>query len=246
MSIIGGRAHTMEQIHEIGNLGYPFAEFSLNDPEEVKKQFEDVLRLKKIYSLELLAHYPNEDNPFDVKVLKKRFIPRMKRLFDLSEGLGVTKGTFHFWIDTRWATDRLISAKIELVSEMVSYATTKGITLCIENLSERYNSFSRAFDAVPDLKMTLDIGHAQLLSSENTSFGFIEHCFERIAHIHVHDNHGGTSVKDDLHLPLGEGVVNYPDIFALLREKGYNSTITMEIKTIDMPRTKAEIERYGL
>ncbi len=244
MPIIGGRAHTIKQIHEIGNLGYPFAELSLYDPEEVKGQLEDILRLKKTYNMEFMAHYPNEGNPFDAKVLKKRFIPKMKSLFDLSERLGITKGTFHFWIDKRWAKDELISAKIELISEMVDHAMARGIILCIENLSERYDSFARAFEAVPGLRMTLDIGHGQLLSRKNTSVGFINNTFKRIAHVHVHDNHGGTSVKDDLHLPLGEGVVNYPDIFCLLKQRGYNSTITMEVRTIDMPRTKAEIERY--
>ncbi|MEA3221711.1 MAG: sugar phosphate isomerase/epimerase family protein [Thermodesulfobacteriota bacterium] len=244
MPIIGGRAHTIEQLHEIGNLGYPFAELSLYEPEEVKEQIEDILRLKKAYNIELMAHYPNEGNPFDATILKKRFIPKMKTLFDLSEEIGITKSTFHFWIDKRWAKEELISAKIELVSEMVDHAKSRGITLCIENLSERHDSFARAFDAVPGLRMTLDIGHGQLLSSENTSFGFINNSFKRIAHVHVHDNQGGTSVKDDLHLPLGEGKVNYPDIFTLLKEKGYNSTITMEVSPVDMPRTKAEIERY--
>jgi sugar phosphate isomerase/epimerase len=38
--------------------------------------------------------------------------------------------------------------------------------------------------------------------------------------------------------------VDYPRIFSMLREKGYDSTLTMEIKPVDMPGTKAEIEKY--
>ena len=97
------------------------------------------------------------------------------------------------------------------------------------------------FDKVPDLKMTLDIGHSQLLSRENTSFGFIENCFSRIEHVHVHDNRGGKSPKDDIHLPLGEGIVDYRRILALLKEKGYESTMTMEVKLADMEKTKDAI-----
>lgn len=92
--------------------------------------------------------------------------------------------------------------------------------------------------------MTLDIGHAQLLAEENTSFDFIKHLSHKIAHIHVHDNLGGTNVKDDLHLPLGEGVVDYPKIFSMLKDKGYDSTITMEVSPDHMPGTKALIEQY--
>jgi sugar phosphate isomerase/epimerase len=124
----------------------------------------------------------------------------------------------------------------------VDYGNEYGITICIENLSERTESFGPAFDAIPDLRMTLDIGHAQLLAQHNTSFRFIENHFSRIEHLHVHDNRGGTSVKDDLHLPLGDGVVDYPAIIASLMKRGYDSTITMEVKPRDMSRTRQALE----
>jgi sugar phosphate isomerase/epimerase len=242
--MIGGRAHSIEQIQQVGTLGYPYAEISLLDPQEVASQLEEMVKLKTHYKISYLAHYPNEGNPFDIKGLKELFVPKMKELLDLSAQLDIHKGTMHFWIDKRWAPPGLISQKIDLLKDMVSYAEDKNIVLCIENLSERYESFIEAFDAVNALRMTLDIGHAQLLASENTSFKFIEHLFDKIAHVHVHDNHGGTGVKDDLHLALGDGIVDYPKILNLLRQKGYCSTITMEVKSIDMQRTKEAIEKH--
>jgi sugar phosphate isomerase/epimerase len=240
---IGGRAHTIEEIHEVGKLGYPFMEISLDDPVTVADWIPQLLEIKDTYGVSYLAHYPNEDNPFDVEVLKNKFLPRIKTLMDLSKQLDITKATLHFWIDQRWAPPNLIPGKLELLSRIVSYGAEYGVTVCIENLSERADSFQRAFDAIPDLKMTLDIGHDQLLSSKNTSHRFIENHFLRIAHIHVHDNHGGTSVKDDLHLALGDGVVDYPAIISSLLNKGYDSTITMEVKSKDMPRTRQALER---
>lgn len=241
MFIIGGRAHSIEQIHEVGKLGYPFAEISLYVPEDVERDLDELLRLKTFYGITYLAHYPNEDNTFDAKILEERFVPRMKRLFDLSRALGVTKGTFHFWMDERYVSHEGTARKIELASEMVASARNAGIVLCIENLSERYYHFMPMFDRVPDLRMTLDIGHGQFLSRENTSFGFIENCFSRIEHVHVHDNRGGKSPKDDIHLPLGEGIVDYRRIFGLLAQKGYESTMTMEVKPADMAKTKDAI-----
>ena len=242
--IIGGRAHSIEQIHEVGALGYPYAEISLLDPDLSEPEIEELVKLKKVYGMSYMVHYPNEGNPVDVKTLKEQFVPKMKRLFDLSARLDIRKGTIHFWIDKRWASAGLISRKIDLVKDMVSYAGQRDIVLCIENLTERYDSFRQAFDAIDDLRMTLDIGHAQLLASENTSFKFIEHVFEKIAHVHVHDNHGGTSVKDDVHLCLGEGIVDYPKILTRLKEKGYASTITMEVKPSDMTRTRQAMQPY--
>ncbi len=244
MVIIGGRAHNLAQIHEVGRLGYPYAEISLNDPDEVEQQIPELLRLKDTYGISFLAHYPNEDNPFDAGVLRRQFLPKIKRLLELSHRLDISKGTIHFWIDRRWAPPGLIPEKIVLLGEMAAYAEDQGTVLCIENLTERYDSFMDAFDAVEALRMTLDIGHAQLLSRENTSFRFIEHVFEKIAHVHVHDNRGGTSVKDDLHLALGEGIVDYPAILSRLKERGYSSTITMEVKPVDMPRTREALDRY--
>jgi len=230
MAIIGGRAHNLELVHEVAKLGYPFAEISLYDADEMHRLADDFLALKEKYGIYYLAHYPNEGNPFDAKALEENFVPKMKKLIDVSHELGIEKGTIHFWMDKRWAEPTLLSAKLGMLAEMVAAASDKGVTLCIENLTEQHESFAAACDAMPDLRMTLDIGHAELLSSENTSFNFIRHLFDKIEHLHVHDNHGGKSVKDDLHLPLGEGKVDYPRIFSMLNEKGYRHTVTMEFQ----------------
>jgi len=241
---IGGRAHTLKELGEVIALGYPFAEISLNDPLKVEGRLEELLRIREASGIDYLAHYPNEDHPTDPVILKNRFLPRMERLLELSRRLGIRKGTLHFWMDRRWIAPETATEKTRLLGEMVSRAGTAGITLCLENLSERHDSFAPLFEAIPDLRMTLDIGHGELLSHENTSFGFIEHCFDRIAHVHVHDNRGGTSVKDDLHLPPGEGVVDFPRIFALLKGKTYRSTITMEVKPGDMPAARQRILQF--
>jgi len=244
MAIIGGRAHSMEEIPAIGKLGCPYAEISLYAPHQVADDLDQLIKLKKEYGISYLAHFPNEGNPVDFVNLKENFVPKMKKLLELSVELGVTKGTFHFWIDRRWIVPDVVEQKIELILDMVRAAKRLGIVLCLENLSEPYQDFERAFQFVPDLRMTLDIGHAQLLTQENTSFGFINHYFSRIAHLHVHDNRGGMSVKDDLHLPLGEGIVDYPAIFTLLKQKVYASTITMEVKLPLMEKTREEILKY--
>ena len=242
MIIIGGRAHTIDELLEVSKLGYPFVEISLNDPATVTGWIPQLREIKDKYGISFLAHYPNEDNPLDVNVLRNKFLPRIKNLMELSRKLDITKATIHFWIDQRWLPANLIPGKLELLSRIVDYGNEYGIIVCIENLSERAESFGSAFEAIPDLRMTLDIGHAQLLAKQNTSFRFIEDHFSRIAHLHVHDNRGGTSVKNDLHLPLGEGIVDYTAIITSLIKKGYDSTITMEVKPGDMSRTRKSLE----
>ncbi|MBN2298049.1 MAG: sugar phosphate isomerase/epimerase [Deltaproteobacteria bacterium] len=244
MIIIGARAHTLEEIDEVGRMGYPYAEISLDDPDEIEDQLPDLLRLQESYGIAYIAHYPNEGNPFDVDGLKIGFVPKIKRLIDMSARLDIHKATIHFWMDRRWAPPELVEQKIGLLKAMVAHAKDRDIVLCIENLSERFESFAPAFETIEDLRMTLDIGHGQLLSKVNTSIGFIENVFERIAHVHVHDNWGGTGVRDDLHLGLGQGIIDYPGILSLLCGKGYDATITMEVKPADMLQTSRLLQQY--
>lgn len=244
MITIGGRAHTIEEIKKVGKLGYPFAEINIDDPDRIKAELKILKKLKIEYGMYFLAHFPNEGNPNDLKNLRENFLPKIKQLITLSTDLGIDKGTMHFWMDKRWTEDSVIAAKTDMLAELVAFATTQQLVLCLENLSASYVSFSTFFDAIPDLKMTMDIGHGELLSKENTAFGFMNNVFSKIEHVHVHDNRGGTSVKDDLHLALGDGIVDYPRILTTLKEKGYQSTITLEVKPEDMPRSLKEVEAY--
>ena len=244
MITIGGRAHTLEEIRQVCELNYPFVEINLDDPVKIQAQLDSLLAIKKKYGIQYLAHYPNEGNPADLNALETVFVPKVKRLIEFSPLLGIKKGTIHFWMDKRWASETVISEKISMLSQLVDHGEKFNLQLCLENLTARHDSFSRVFTQIPKLKMTMDIGHGQLLSKENTAFGFMAHVFEKIEHIHVHDNLGGTGVKDDLHLPLGQGIVDYPKILSILVEKGYDSTITMEVKSDQMANTKKCMDPY--
>ncbi len=246
MFTIGGRAHTFNEIIKVCDLGYPYVEINFNDPNEIKSILNPLLDIKKKYNVYFLAHFPNEGNPSDLDHLKNNFLPKIKKLIELCPRLGIKKATIHFWMDKRmeWASEKIITQKLILLSTLVAHAKKFDVTLCLENLSCRYDSFERFFNEIPDLRMTMDIGHAQLLTKENTCFGFMEHLFEKIANIHVHDNLGGNKVTDDLHLSLGEGIVDFPNIFSTLKKKGYQSTMTMEVKPNKMKKTQTIIQQY--
>jgi sugar phosphate isomerase/epimerase len=78
--------------------------------------------------------------------------------------------------------------------------------------------------------LTLDLGHGQLLTTENTSHGLIKNYPERIRHIHLHDNRGGNSPQDDLHLPVGQGTIRFSRIMIALKQMGYERTMTLELR----------------
>jgi sugar phosphate isomerase/epimerase len=53
---------------------------------------------------------------------------------------------------------------------------------------------------------------------------------DRIRHIHIHDNRGGQSPREDLHLPPGEGFIEFEPILAKLTQIGHAGTMTLELK----------------
>ncbi len=120
--------------------------------------------------------------------------------------------------------------KRSFLTAICAYASENGVLIGLENLSETAADLGPVLEAVPDLGLTLDIGHGQLLASTNTSFDIIERLSASIKHIHVHDNRGGRGVKDDLHLPIGEGIIDFQKIFGALMNKGYNGTVTLELE----------------
>jgi hypothetical protein len=57
---------------------------------------------------------------------------------------------------------------------------------------------------------------------------FINKFKGKIKHIHLHDNDG----NDDLHIPMGTGMINWEELVSLLK-KYYDGTITLEIFSRD-------------
>jgi sugar phosphate isomerase/epimerase len=103
----------------------------------------------------------------------------------------------------------------------------------IENLPGDCNSaeqLAELLDPLTELKLHLDIGHANLQVPENTTEQILEAYGARLRHVHLHDNRGGHA---DLHLPLGAGTVDLPRMVRALQRCGYDGTITLEVFTPD-------------
>ena len=103
----------------------------------------------------------------------------------------------------------------------------------LENVPGRVNSVTQRapiFDAVPEAALHLDIGHSNLSVASNTAPELIRHFAHRLAHVHLHDNRGGHA---DLHLALGMGDLDIAGAVRVLRENGYDRTITLEVFSRD-------------
>lgn len=120
----------------------------------------------------------------------------------------------------------------DAIGELAQDAARFGITLMVENLDRlfaRPEDLAPILGANPEVGLHLDVGHANLnlgLGESNRSAAFIEMFGDRLEHVHLSDNRGGS---DDLHLPLGAGTIDWRGAVRSLKDLGYDGTVTLEV-----------------
>jgi sugar phosphate isomerase/epimerase len=89
------------------------------------------------------------------------------------------------------------------------------------------DELKQVFEAVPSNKLglALDVAHANLLPGGTQSW--IEEFPDKIFHIHLSDNDGVL----DRHLPIGDGGINFGEVFSQLNQIGFKGTATLEVGT---------------
>ena len=227
---LGATARNPEDVLRLHDLRLEFAEIAIQDLDNFKKKINKFLELKEKTKLYYLCHGPKEGNPNNVTTLKRDYFPHILEILDIMPTLNMSLLTLHLWMDRRFVKPDVIDFKIKLLKKIIDKAREGGIVICLENLSEDWYDLKMAFSEIALLKLTLDMGHAQLLREENASLGLIKAYPDRIRHIHLHDNIGGNTPDNDLHLPPGRGIVDLKNIFNALSKIGYMGTVTLELK----------------
>jgi sugar phosphate isomerase/epimerase len=104
-----------------------------------------------------------------------------------------------------------------------------GLKIAIENVPEPYpfimksiEHFQRFYEEISeDIGLAFDIGHANI--NRQTEL-FLRMFSDKIVHIHAHDNNG----REDQHLGIGCGTINWEKIAKLLKEISYTKTVVVE------------------
>ena len=247
---LGGTARSIEQVELLHSMGLEFAEITITNPATFSSVVSEYKNLKERLGISYVCHGPREGDPNDLQQLEKEYLPKVLGILPLMIELEIPHLTIHLWLDTRFVNEESITFKVDLLGRIIRDATDRDVLICLENLSETASHLSAAFDVLPELYLTLDLGHAQLLTEVNRSYEIIDRYPERIRHVHLHDNRGGYTAQDDSHLCPGEGIIDFEKILGKLREMGYGRTISLELKPHEIERcrgdVKALLSRSGL
>ena len=155
---------------------------------------------------------------------------------DLVTKLGGEKAVFHpssrAW-DLGWTDGELAPLITESVREVTLAARERNVEPCVENVINGPYSI-QGFDALlreTDASMTFDTGHARLAGfSRDESARFLDRHRERVSHVHLSDNRGGS----DEHLPVGLGTVDFETVLSPLLDSSWAGTITHEVGTTEL------------
>jgi len=233
----------LKEIEEIGELGFDYVELTMDLPEaapqKVLAQKKPILNLLNRYKMGITGHLPTFVWTSDLyDSLRKASLQENVEAIEASAELGIEKLVLHPGYITgmgKFVIDKAKRYGLESIEAILKKANSLGMTLCIENMFPQANfltqphEFQEVFDIFPEIRLALDIGHANLGGDRNRALEFIQRYGYRIGHIHANDNFG----KEDNHLPIGAGLIDFEKIIKSLKQTSYDETMTIEVFSKD-------------
>lgn len=146
-------------------------------------------------------------------------------------------------------SDEILKINLEGLKNITEEAEKNGVFICLENVNEHIGETPEELEVLIDalssrsIKITLDIGHANLISHESINI-FLKKFKEKLALIHISDNKGS---KDE-HLFEGEGNINFKEVFEKIKQIKFNGAIIGEFKwekDLSFRKPKKFIDSHG-
>jgi sugar phosphate isomerase/epimerase len=199
-----------------------------------KKRASKLKELAHSYGLKFSVHAPFADINIasPSKCILKAMLKRLEKSIKFTSEIEALVWVFHpglktgismFYPEVDWFQN------CKTAKALYDIAEEYGVEIAIENVPEPYpflmknvEHFRRFYNDVnEEIGIALDVGHANLNGQVEL---FLKTFPEKIVHIHAHDNGG----KDDEHLGVGRGTVNWDRFAELLRQVSYNKIVVVE------------------
>jgi sugar phosphate isomerase/epimerase len=220
-----------QELDRIAAAAFDFVDLTLEPPGAWPVDSAAVARMVRDRGLGIVGHtayFLPIASPY--AELRRQAADLFERALDVFAEVGASHVNVHPDPLTRPA-EEAVQRNAEAIGGLAERAEERGITLMLENLGRSFRRVADLrpiFEAVPRLAFHLDVGHAHMARAPdepNRTAELLEAFGSRLAHVHVHDNRG----VDDLHLPLGVGSIDWPEIVRALKTAGYDGTVTLEV-----------------
>lgn len=244
-----------QELADIAALGFDYLELTMDPPQAhystIRQQRDSLSRDLASQSMKIICHLPTFVSTADLTdSIREASLLEIFNSLEVAAELGSLKVVLHpghiGGMGIYVKETALAHANKSLVA-IIDRAQTLGLCVCLENMFPKCRAFFEPDDFVeilqrfPDLKLTLDTGHANIGTPGcGRTLEFIEKFGHRIGHLHVSDNLGE---RDD-HMPLGAGNIDFLKIVKALKKCGYDDTATFEIFSEDRRELKKSRDRF--
>ncbi len=245
----------LKELDIISGLGFDYLELAMDPPQAhykiIHQQREELLRALDHFKMGLICHLPTFVSTADLTdSLRETSLNEVLESLKVAADLRPLKVVLHPSTIRGLSVFVMDQAKqyaLKSLGAIVEKADHLGLCLCIENMFPQSHSlvdpedFVEVFKRFPTLKLTLDTGHAHIKSKgSKKTLDFIERFYDRIGHIHANDNFG----KEDNHLPIGTGTIDFLKIIKALKQIRYDETVTFEVFSKDRDYLRISREKF--
>ena len=232
-----------DEIVRFHRLGFDYAEIGIEEPSATpqilmrqKDEILSALSLNRMFAIGHTAYWVGFGSSHEK--VRRGWIEEAKDMIHAASELKIGLLNFHYYGRhgmigrTGQSKNTFLRNFADAMKELTQFAATRKVTLMLENAPaesgaalESIECFSYVMKSVPTLSFHLDVGHAFIENRMRGVRDYIDAFGDRLAHVHMHDNHG----KQDEHLPLGAGKIDTRGVIRLLKEVDYDRTITFEV-----------------
>jgi sugar phosphate isomerase/epimerase len=250
------------EIGRFKRFRFDYAEIGIEEPDatprilmEQKDEILSALARNGMFALGHTAYWVGFGSSHEE--VREGWVREAKEMIHAASELGIRLLNFHFYSRlgrvgwTEKSREVFLQNFTNSMTELTQFAAQNRVELMLENIPpgdghplESLAYFSRVMSAVPALKFHFDVAHAFIESRMKGVKEYLDNFNDRLVHIHIHDNHG----KQDEHLPLGDGKIDFRRVVKLLKGYNYDKTVTFEVFTSlpDAARSRDFFEKLWL
>jgi sugar phosphate isomerase/epimerase len=157
----GAPVRSLDDIARLRRAGFDFGEIAIANAGTRRMWWESGVINGGLGKFFLMAHGPLEDNPNDAGSLWNRYIPNLMATVDTLNRMAIRSLNIHLLVDRRIVSSLVLTEKIRALKEIVQYGRKNSVGINLENLSETAENLEPVMSEVPNLGLTLDVGHAE-------------------------------------------------------------------------------------
>jgi sugar phosphate isomerase/epimerase len=217
-----------DEVTSFGEARFEFVDLTIEGPAATEVDAAKLQPILDRYEMAVTGHTdPCLPYAYPIQGVRAACLNELERCAGIFAALGAGIMNIHpSYFCPPAMRNQIVDLNIEALKPIVAMAAAYGLTVVFENFKapfDRVSTIKKMLDAVPGLALHLDFGHANF--GKDDPYVFCKKLGHGIKHVHFSDNRG----RDDNHMPLGVGSLDWKKAVKSLKAIDYDDTITLEV-----------------